>query len=89
MKSIVLVSALMAFSAVASGQQMAITFDDLPVHGARPQGETRLEIIQSILETLKDERLPPVYGFINGGRGAEDPDSLSVLRAWRKAGQPS
>jgi peptidoglycan/xylan/chitin deacetylase (PgdA/CDA1 family) len=88
MKSIVLVSALMAFSAVASGQQMAITFDDLPVHGARPQGETRLEIIQSILETLKDERLPPVYGFINGGRGAEDPDSLSVLRAWRKAGQP-
>jgi len=88
MKSIVLVSALMAFSAVASGQQMAITFDDLPVHGARPQGETRLEIIQSILGTLKDERLPPVYGFINGGRGAEDPDSLSVLRAWRKAGQP-
>ena len=88
MKSIVLVSALMAFSAVASGQQMAITFDDLPVHGALPQGETRLEIIRSILETLKDERLPPVYGFINGGRGAEDPDSLSVLRAWRKAGQP-
>ena len=88
MKSIVLLSALIACSAIASGQQMAITFDDLPVHGALPQGETRLEIIRSILETLKDERLPPVYGFINGGRGAEDPDSLSVLRAWRKAGQP-
>jgi peptidoglycan/xylan/chitin deacetylase (PgdA/CDA1 family) len=32
--------------------------------------------------------LPPVYGFVNGGRGAEDPDWLSFLQAWRKAGQP-
>jgi peptidoglycan-N-acetylglucosamine deacetylase len=49
---------------------------------------TRLEITRSILKTLKREKMPPVYGFINGGRGEEDPSSLSVLRAWVGAGQP-
>ena len=67
---------------------MAVTFDDLPVHGALPLGMTRLEIAQSILKTLKQEKLPPVYGFINGGRGEEDPSSFSVLKTWRRAGQP-
>jgi peptidoglycan-N-acetylglucosamine deacetylase len=67
---------------------MAVTFDDLPVHGAMPPGMTRLEIAHSILKTLQREKLPAVYGFINGGRGADDPSSLSVLRAWREAGQP-
>jgi len=73
---------------LAWGQQMAVTFDDLPVHGAMPPGMTRLEITQSILKALKREKMPPVYGFINGGRGEEDPSSLSVLKTWRAAGQP-
>ena len=73
---------------IACGQEMAVTFDDLPVHGPLPTGITRLEIAQSILKTLKREKLPPVYGFINGGRGEEDPNSRPVLQAWRKAGQP-
>jgi peptidoglycan/xylan/chitin deacetylase (PgdA/CDA1 family) len=88
MKSIVLAGALMLCGAIACGQQMAITFDDLPVHGALPPGMTRLQIADSILKTLTREQLPQVYGFINGGRGAEDPDSLAVLQAWRKAEQP-
>jgi peptidoglycan-N-acetylglucosamine deacetylase len=84
-----LLSGTLALSAgLAWGQQMAITFDDLPVHGAMPAGMTRLEITQSILTTLKRKKMPPVYGFINGGRGEEDPISLSVLKAWRAAGQP-
>ena len=84
-----LLSGALVFSAgLAWGQQMAVTFDDLPVHGAMPPGMTRLEIAQSILKTLKREKLPPVYGFINGGRGVDDPSSLSVLQTWRAAGQP-
>ena len=67
---------------------MAVTFDDLPVHGAMPPGMTRLEIAHSILKTLQREKLPAIYGFINGGRGADDPSSLSVLQAWREARQP-
>jgi peptidoglycan-N-acetylglucosamine deacetylase len=79
---------LVFFAGLAWGQQMAVTFDDLPVHGTMPPGMTRLEIAQSILTTLKRERMPPVYGFINGKRVEEDPSSLGVLKAWRAAGQP-
>ena len=71
-----------------SAQQMAITFDDLPAHGQKPPSMTRLEIANSILDTLRREKLPPVYGFINGKRIEEDPASEEVLKAWRAAGQP-
>jgi peptidoglycan-N-acetylglucosamine deacetylase len=84
-----LVSGALVLSAgLASGQQMAVTFDDLPVHGAMPAGMTRLEVAQSILATLKRAQLPAVYGFINGKRMEEDPASLKALQAWRAAGQP-
>lgn len=72
----------------AGAQEMAITFDDLPAHGPLPAGMTRLDVANSILETLRREHLPPTYGFINGGRGTEDPTSPKVLEAWRAAGQP-
>jgi peptidoglycan-N-acetylglucosamine deacetylase len=79
---------MLIFSASAAwSQQMAVTFDDLPAHGPMPPGMTRLQIAQSILETLKRERMPPVYGFVNGGRAEEDPSFL-FLKAWREAGQP-
>jgi peptidoglycan/xylan/chitin deacetylase (PgdA/CDA1 family) len=72
----------------ARSQQMAVTFDDLPVHGAMPAGMTRLEIAQSILATLKREKMPPVFGFVNGKRGEGDSSALAALKAWRVAGQP-
>ena len=79
---------LLCFAHLACAQQMAVTFDDLPVHGAMPSGMTRLEIMQSILATLQREKLPAVYGFINGKRAQDDPPSLAALQAWRAAGQP-
>ena len=69
-------------------QPLAITFDDLPAHGAHPPAISRTQIIQSILATLQREKLPPTYGFINGVRTKEVPETLGVLRAWRAAGQP-
>jgi peptidoglycan-N-acetylglucosamine deacetylase len=88
MRKVVLAISLFLAAGLARGQQMAVTFDDLPAHGALPAGMTRLEITQSILMTLKREKLPPVYGFINGERGADDPSSLSVLKSWVAAGEP-
>jgi peptidoglycan-N-acetylglucosamine deacetylase len=84
----ILVGVLISLAAPVWGQTMAVTFDDLPTHGPLPPGMTRLEITQSILGTLAREKLTPVYGFINGGRGAEDSNSLPVLQAWRQAEQP-
>jgi peptidoglycan/xylan/chitin deacetylase (PgdA/CDA1 family) len=88
MKRVVFAVSLFLGAGLSWGQQMAVTFDDLPVHGALPAGMSRLEITQSILMTLKREKLPPVYGFINGERGVDDPSSLSVLRTWVAAGEP-
>jgi peptidoglycan/xylan/chitin deacetylase (PgdA/CDA1 family) len=83
---------LMALLAAAGGpvlaEQMAITFDDLPAHGDLPPGVSRVDVAQSILDTLKRERLPPIYGFINGKRLEEDSTTTAVLKAWRTAGQP-
>jgi len=80
---------LLALSPLAARcQQMAVTFDDLPAHGVRPPAVSQLQIAQSILDTLKQQKMPPVYGFINGVRTAEDPVTLAVLQAWRDAGQP-
>src|SRR5258708_25990901 len=88
MKRCFLYGAVVLSVGLAWGQQIAVTFDDLPVHGAMPPGMTRSEIAESILKTLKLEKLPPVYGFINGGRGEGDPGSLAALQTWRAAGQP-
>lgn len=81
---------LLLFSAClpAPGQQMAITFDDLPASGPRPSEVSRLAIADSILATLKQQKMPPVYGFLNGVRTQEAPVTLEVLAAWRAAGQP-
>jgi peptidoglycan/xylan/chitin deacetylase (PgdA/CDA1 family) len=72
----------------AHAQEIAFTFDDLPAHAALPIGQTRLEIAQSLLATLKAQGLPPVYGFVNGVREVDEPASRTVLSAWRAAGFP-
>jgi peptidoglycan/xylan/chitin deacetylase (PgdA/CDA1 family) len=69
-------------------KQVAITFDDLPVHGPLPPGETRLEVAQRVIRALKATHVPPTYGFVNGQRVEDHPTTVAVLAAWRKAGFP-
>lgn len=68
--------------------QVAITFDDLPAHGPLPPGMARPEVVTSLLRTLKQEALPPVYGFVNGFRVARFPYQIHILQAWLAAGEP-
>ncbi len=79
---------LCSLTSGAAAQQMAITFDDLPASGALPATISRLQIAQSILDTLRQQAMPPVYGFVNGVRTEEEPGTLAVLKAWREAGEP-
>jgi peptidoglycan-N-acetylglucosamine deacetylase len=72
----------------AGAQQIAFTFDDLPSHGPLPPGVARLEIADSILATLKKDKMPPTYGFVNGRLVEKEPGTEAVLKAWRDAGQP-
>lgn len=69
-------------------KQIAITFDDLPVHGPLPPGETRLEVAHQVIAALKAGRIPPTFGFVNGQRVEDQPTTVDVLAAWRKAGFP-
>lgn len=77
-----------AFAAPAPPPEIAITFDDLPVHGPLPAGETRLGIAEQIVAALKGAGLRGVYGFVNGGFAEAAPGSEAVFPAWRRAGFP-
>lgn len=66
---------------------IALTFDDIPAHGPLPPGETRLQVAHQVIAALKAQHAP-VFGFVNGGFGAGDPDAPRVLAAWRAAGFP-
>ncbi len=89
MKRFSFVLILLAAAVVSlRAQQVAITFDDLPEHGDLPPHVTRLQVARSILETIRREHLPPVYGFVNAVDLKDTPGEIRVLQAWRAAGQP-
>ena len=75
-----------ASAGAAAARTMAITFDDLPTHGALPPGETRLTVVTRIIGALQSRGTPPVYGFANGSPLEREPDLQPVLGAWRSAG---
>ena len=71
-----------------SAREVALTFDDLPVHGPLPVGMTRLEIANSVIRSLQAAHAPPSYGFVNAKGLQQEPASVAVLEAWRAAQFP-
>lgn len=69
-------------------REVALTFDDLPVHGPLPVGMTRLEIASSVIRSLQAAHAPPSYGFVNAKSLEQEPSSVAVLEAWRAAQFP-
>jgi peptidoglycan/xylan/chitin deacetylase (PgdA/CDA1 family) len=67
---------------------VAVTVDDLPRHGPDVAGESRLSIHQAFLAAFRAHRLPPVYGFVVGGKLDDHPDDRAALEAWVAAGNP-
>ncbi len=67
---------------------LAITVDDLPVHGEMPPGETPLGIARQVIAAFKAAKVPAVHGFFNGGWTERQPETEAVLRAWTDAGFP-
>jgi peptidoglycan-N-acetylglucosamine deacetylase len=65
---------------------VAVTVDDLPVHGPTPPGVTRMAMIEKLLVAFAAHNLPPVHGFVNGKRVDDDPATEAVLRRWVAAG---
>jgi peptidoglycan/xylan/chitin deacetylase (PgdA/CDA1 family) len=73
------------FCAAGAAQNLAITFDDLPLNGTLPSGVTRAETTKSVLALLKKRHVPPVYGFINAKRLEGNTDGAEALKLWAAA----
>jgi Predicted xylanase/chitin deacetylase len=88
MKQAILAAAVL-LAGQASAQEpvsIAVTFDDLPVHGVLPAGMSRVQIAQQVIDGLKAGGVPPTYGLVNGVGTANEPDSAPVLSLWRESG---
>ncbi|MEA1671794.1 polysaccharide deacetylase family protein [Nitrospirillum sp. BR 11163] len=73
----------------AAQMQVALTMDDLPVHGPLPPGLTRAEVAHRVLGAFKGAGVAEVYGFVNAkGLADEGDDAAQVLALWRQAGYP-
>jgi peptidoglycan/xylan/chitin deacetylase (PgdA/CDA1 family) len=68
--------------------RVAITMDDLPVHGPLPEGETRRGVAERIVAAFRAAGVPEVYGFVNGAEVEGDAELESVLSTWVAAGYP-
>lgn len=67
--------------------EIALTFDDLPLHGPIPSGETPQTVGKGVIDALTRAHVP-AYGFVNARWTVEQPDTMKVLEAWRAAGLP-
>lgn len=65
---------------------VALTVDDLPLHGPDFAGIDRNAIADHLIAAFRAHHLPPVYGFVNGKKVADHPESMDILRRWLAAG---
>ncbi|MET0555361.1 MAG: polysaccharide deacetylase family protein [Vicinamibacteria bacterium] len=70
----------------AERSQVALTFDDLPAHGAMAPGRTRSQMTKEIVAALREGKAT-AFGFINA-KTLDSADHEDVLRVWREAGLP-
>lgn len=67
--------------------EIALTIDDLPVHGPIPVRQTPQTVSNAIIAALTAARAP-AYGFVNVHWVADQPDTREVLEAWHAAYLP-
>jgi peptidoglycan/xylan/chitin deacetylase (PgdA/CDA1 family) len=84
---VLIMTAAMPATVLAQGFDVAVTVDDLPVHGALPPGMTRLSIARTHIADFKAHGVRQAYGFVNSAK-ASDAEGAAVLDAWRAAGHP-
>ena len=68
-------------------ENIAVTFDDLPLNGGLAPHTTRVDVADTVLAVLKKYRVPQVYGFVNAGELEDNPDAAAALQRWIAGGQ--
>jgi peptidoglycan/xylan/chitin deacetylase (PgdA/CDA1 family) len=71
----------------ARAPEIALTFDDLPLHGPIPADETPQSVGNGVIAALKHAHVP-AYGFVNARWTVDQPATIEVLKNWRSAGFP-
>ncbi len=65
---------------------LAITIDDLPAAGQDPKFISREEVSKNIINSLKEFKVPEVYGFINGSLLYQTELQTQILKDWKNNG---
>ena len=69
----------------AHSLEIALTIDDLPVHGPIPAGRLSQTVANGVIAALTAAHVP-AFGFVNARWTAKQPETLDVLKAWHAAG---
>src|SRR4051812_32658820 len=82
------IGAFLVLSSTISAQtvDLAITVDDLPVHGPLPQEMSHKELVSRFLKAFEKHNLPGIYGFVNASQLQSRPQYEEVLNQWVSAG---
>jgi peptidoglycan/xylan/chitin deacetylase (PgdA/CDA1 family) len=70
------------------GLALAITLDDLPVHGELPAGDSPERMTSDLLAALAAGGARDARGFINGQQVEQQPAHGALLQSWRDRGFP-
>lgn len=73
-------------SQVLFATQLSITVDDLPSSGSETINMSKTIIASKIIETLKSNKIPEVYGFVNAKLVKNMPEHQEILKQWKAAG---
>lgn len=71
---------------LAQQRLIAITVDDLPVHGPFPPGVTPSEVNEQMIAALREGGVSEVYTFVNGRSLETNPETARALDEWRASG---
>ena len=71
----------------SKAEDVAITFDDLPLNGTLAPGMTRTRIVEDVLAILKKRHAPQVFGFVNAIKLEGNSDGADALKLWAAAGE--
>jgi peptidoglycan/xylan/chitin deacetylase (PgdA/CDA1 family) len=85
---VALLAATLAGAATAQkngAPEIALTFDDLPLHAPIPQGDSAESVGAGLAAALASAHVP-AYGFVNAHWVEQQPATRSVLEGWQAAG---
>jgi hypothetical protein len=70
-----------------AAENLAITFDDLPLNGMLQAGTNEVDLVNRTLAILAAKQVPAVYGFVNARKLESNPAGARALQRWVDAQQ--